>query len=203
MIKSLESSAAFSSLFGVFPSLFRPFLKIIVKLGGSNDKKGPLFIDRYSREQIIERKSHGWTDSGPEDFITKFSKQREARPNSISEQDILLAAGANVAAGSDTTAISLSAILYNLCRHPDILDELRTEIDISAQSGFISDPITFQEAQQLPYLQAVIKESLRIHPATGFTMPRLVPKGGCMIAGYHFPEGVSRRICVSVRIARC
>lgn len=47
----------------------------------------------------------------------------------------------------------------------------------------ISDPITDKEAQELPYLQAAIKEALRIYPANGFTMPRIVPKGGKEIMG--------------------
>jgi cytochrome P450 len=51
--------------------------------------------------------------------------------------------------------------------------------------------VIFQEAQRLPYLQAVIKEALRIHPATGFPMQRLVPPEGTTIAGRFIPGGSS------------
>jgi hypothetical protein len=68
--------------------------------------------------------------------------------------------------------------------------KLRQELDEATAGCKISDPITFQEAQTLPYLQATIKEGLRIHPATGFTMPRVVPKGGREMMGRFFPEGV-------------
>ena len=54
----------------------------------------------------------------------------------------------------------------------------------------VSDPITFKEAQDLPYLQAVIKEGLRVFPATGLPMWRVVPKGGVTICGQYFPENV-------------
>ncbi len=50
--------------------------------------------------------------------------------------------------------------------------------------------LSFQEAQKLPYLQAVIKEGLRLHPATGLPMVRVVPKGGATLAGRFFPEKV-------------
>lgn len=40
------------------------------------------------------------------------------------------------------------------------------------------------------HLQAVIKETLRLFPALGVNLPRLVPKGGLTLAGRTFPEGV-------------
>jgi cytochrome P450 len=42
----------------------------------------------------------------------------------------------------------------------------------------------------MPYLQAVMKEALRVHPATGYPMFRVVPQGGEVLAGQFFPEGV-------------
>ncbi|KAM6505407.1 pisatin demethylase [Fusarium solani] len=42
----------------------------------------------------------------------------------------------------------------------------------------------------MPYLQAVIKEALRLHPGVGTQLTRVVPKGGVVIEGQFFPEGV-------------
>lgn len=41
----------------------------------------------------------------------------------------------------------------------------------------------------MPYLQAVIKESLRLHPPTGLPLARVVPTAGAMIASTWFPGG--------------
>jgi hypothetical protein len=73
------------------------------------------------------------------------------------------------------------------------MKKLRTELDLLAKLNDSSTPFTFEKAQSLPYLQAVVKESLRMHPATGYTMPRVVPPGGVVIAGRFFPEKVSFR----------
>ena len=56
----------------------------------------------------------------------------------------------------------------------------------------VSDPVTWKEAQNMPYLQAVIQETLRIHSAAGYILERTVAEGGVELAGRWFPEGVSR-----------
>jgi cytochrome P450 len=58
-------------------------------------------------------------------------------------------------------------------------------------NGDISEGVTFSDTQKMPYLQAVIKEALRLHPAAGLPLQRVVPKGGAHLAGHFFPEGVS------------
>lgn len=70
--------------------------------------------------------------------------------------------------------------------------QLREELYLAAAEGRLSSPeITFQQSQALPYLQACIKEALRLYPATGLPLARVVPKGGVTFSGRFFPEGVS------------
>jgi cytochrome P450 len=99
--------------------------------------------------------------------------------------------GANIGAGSDTTGITLTAVIYYLMKNPECLRKLREEIDAAEQEGRLSIPLTFKEGQQLPYLQATIKEALRLHPAVGQMLARIVPEGGAELAGKFFPAGVS------------
>lgn len=54
----------------------------------------------------------------------------------------------------------------------------------------LSQVIAFKEAQKLPCLQAVLKESMRMHPAVGLPLGRVVPEAGAVIAGQYFPAGV-------------
>ena len=65
-------------------------------------------------------------------------------------------------AGSDTTAASLRAIFYYLCRNKEAQKKLLAEIDEADRKGELSDPVTFAESQNLRYFQAVIKEALSI-----------------------------------------
>lgn len=126
-----------------------------------------------------------------ESFLGKFRAAHDQDPSSFTSTHLLFGCLQNVFAGSDTTAIALSSIIFHLTRNPTSLSRLREEINGAAARGVISDPITFAQSQTLPYLQAVIKEALRINPAVGLPLLRVVPAGGVMLCGVFFPEGVS------------
>lgn len=49
--------------------------------------------------------------------------------------------------------------------------------------------VSWKEAQDMPYLQACIKEALRLHPAVGMPLERVVPDGGLAIGGHWFRPG--------------
>jgi cytochrome P450 len=65
------------------------------------------------------------------------------------------------------------------------LEKLRTEID----GAEISSPISNAEAKQLPYLQAVIQEGIRMLPPISGLSTKVVPAGGDIICGVQVPEG--------------
>ncbi|KAK8451260.1 hypothetical protein SEVIR_6G183001v4 [Setaria viridis] len=74
------------------------------------------------------------------------------------------------AAGSDTVAITVECAMAELLRNPSIMAKLRAEI-----KGAIGSKETVEEpdAASLPYLQAVVKEAMRLHPVA----PLLLPTG--------------------------
>ncbi|GME29203.1 Cytochrome P450 [Neofusicoccum parvum] len=144
-------------------------------------------VGAYIQAQISLRRA-GVTPADKHDFLTKLLQLEAAGANTAF--DTFNGCGSNIAAGSDTTAITLSAVLYHLLRAPRALAALRREIDAAAADGRVADPVTYAQAQdQLPYLQAVLKEALRVHPAVGQPLLRRVPPGGAVVAGRWFPEG--------------
>ncbi|EME48617.1 hypothetical protein DOTSEDRAFT_84193 [Dothistroma septosporum NZE10] len=93
----------------------------------------------------------------------------------IDEGVMLSHSSSNIFVGSDTTAASLRAAVYYLCR--------TSTAHRLFLAGELSDPVTFSEAQAMLYLQAVIKEALRMHQAVGLSLERLVPRGGAEVGG--------------------
>lgn len=92
---------------------------------------------------------------------------------------------------ADTTSIALTSALFHIANNRDVYLRLKAEVREAEEQGRAHDPISFDEAQALPYFQLVLKEALRIHSSTGLPMWRVVPAGGMEICGKFFPPGVS------------
>jgi len=137
----------------------------------------------------IELRRTGQQTSDRADFLSKLLQLKQAEK--IEDVDVITTLGANIAAGSDTTAISLSSIIRYLQLNPECLTRLRAEMDDRLVQSKLSNPVKYQEAIEMPYLQAVIKEAIRLHPATGQPLSRVVPAGGATVAGRYFPAGVN------------
>jgi len=98
-------------------------------------------------------------------------------------------------AGHDTTSVLLQWALYELSRTPRAVAAIRAEID--QQLGASADPDVMREqllahgdelASKLPYVSAVIKETLRLYPPAGSA--RMPPPGsGTMLT---LPDGSQR-----------
>lgn len=147
---------------------------------------------KYISGKIEARRQKPDPDNGP-DFLSKLLRLEEE--GKIGPEDVFGTFANNVIAGSDTTGISLGALIFRIYEHPPVLQRLRKELNQHEGEGKVSNPIRFSESQELEYLQAVIKEGLRLHPAVGKQLARTVPKGGKMIEGRFFPEGVSSLCC--------
>nr|AYM55671.1 cytochrome P450 [Croton stellatopilosus] len=72
-------------------------------------------------------------------------------------------------AGTDTTSSTLEWALAELLRNPNTLIKAQAEIEQTIGKGKL---IQESDIAKLPYLQAVIKETFRLHPAAPFLLPR-------------------------------
>jgi len=124
------------------------------------------------------------------DMLSRWSAVKLSDPQKMSTRDIIVHLSTNVFAGSDTTAIALRAIIYFLIKNPATMQRLVSEIDAADRAGKLSDPISYKEAStHLPYLDAVIKEAMRLHPSVGLLLERHVPPEGATICGRHISAG--------------
>lgn len=88
------------------------------------------------------------------DMLGMFYDIQKEKPTEMTDEKLTNMALSNVFAGTDTTAISLRAILYYLGKNPDKQAKLVAEIDERKANGNLSFPVKLQEAEAMPYLQA-------------------------------------------------
>ncbi|KAG2741072.1 cytochrome P450 [Suillus brevipes Sb2] len=80
----------------------------------------------------------------------------------MSEEEVVAQMKVLLLAGYETTSVSLTWTLIELSRHLDVQTRLREEL-----LGFGADPTHDQLKANLPYLDAVVHEILRLHPPVG------------------------------------
>ncbi|KAF2109828.1 cytochrome P450 [Lophiotrema nucula] len=134
--------------------------------------------------ETASRKSRG---SDHRDMLEMLMDVHRQKPADMNENAVLSMATSNIFAGSDTTGISIAALLYFLCKHPRCKDTLMAEINGAIGEGAPEGVVPLSAALQLKYLQACIYEALRCHPAVGMSLPRVVPQGGLEFHGRFLP----------------
>ena len=183
---------------GWLPMVSQPLRVLLRRLRG---EAGPEMIDRMTRPPIdaryraLEEKAREGDEDEEvrTDLLAKFIKSKDPKTGTrLTPHQVLTTAISVVGAGSDTTSTALTAFLGYLVRHPAVYAAVQDEIDDAAEKGQLrngSDPVSYATGVKLPWLQACIKETLRLHPPISMSLPRVVPRGGAMIGDIFVPAG--------------
>ncbi|RLN13107.1 cytochrome P450 93A3-like [Panicum miliaceum] len=90
------------------------------------------------------------------------------------------------AAGTDTTTITLEWALSELINNPSVLRRAQAELDAVVGASRLADE---WDVPNLPYLQAIAKETLRLHPTGPLVVRRSMEP--CRVSGYDVPAGAT------------
>ncbi|KAK9414560.1 hypothetical protein SUNI508_11133 [Seiridium unicorne] len=107
---------------------------------------------------------------------------------SVSFDEVHVNATLLVLAASETTGSLLCGLMFYVL----VNDTVRSRLEEEIHSAFNDESqITLAAATNLPFLNAVVEETLRIYPPVPIGLPRIVPKGGSIIGGKFVPEGTT------------
>lgn len=123
-------------------------------------------------------------------IVDHWLKTLRQQPHRLHVRNVYAQATNNVGAGADTVNSALQSFFYHLMRNPSILERARNEVDDAVKGGrCTSSVVSFSDAQQLPYVQACIKEALRFFTPVPMGLPRSVPHEGLTIGNRTFTKG--------------
>lgn len=124
---------------------------------------------------------------------------QEKTPSRIFDETVTV-----IGAGTETTGSTLSTLVYYVISTPTIYQTLKNELNKAADAHGISrdDYLTFKVVESLPYLQATMKEALRVASAVCGRLPRRNPEAAMTYTApsgqkYVFPPGTT--VSMSIR----
>ncbi|CAI6241437.1 unnamed protein product [Periconia digitata] len=148
---------------------------------------------KYVTDSITERLQQGSLDGERWDFLTPvIGNVNESKEKGITRGELNGNTLAMIIAGCEVSTVALSATTYFLLQNPNTFDRLAEEVRSSFQK---EGEIDVSSTLELPYLNAVINEGLRMHHPTPSPLPRVVPPEGLAIAGKWIPGGAIIGIC--------
>ncbi|PKX97738.1 cytochrome P450 [Aspergillus novofumigatus IBT 16806] len=141
-------------------------------------------------ERIDRRLAAGHSSTGDfmEPILDRITEDHNrASKGSITKSEVLTNGVAVVIANSQLGTIAVTTAIYLLLSgHPRCLRRLVDEV---RSAGFQTEAgIRVASTQSLPYLNAVINETLRLHHPTPGSLPRIAPDDGIMIDGHLVPR---------------
>ncbi|QRW07446.1 cytochrome P450 family protein [Ceratobasidium sp. AG-Ba] len=151
-------------------------------------------IYRANRDKVVNE-TFGWTKSqimvnatSPsilKTLLTDVATSELSQYDIENKEDIIRwAAGTLYAAGADTTIATEAAFVLAMLLHPKVQKEAQAELD-AVLRGRLPE---LGDREKLPYINAVMKETMRWRPAVPMGVPRVATED-TIYRGYLIPKG--------------
>ncbi|KAF3441733.1 hypothetical protein FNV43_RR15648 [Rhamnella rubrinervis] len=170
---------------------FLPFLKWLDPQGVVTNMKEHMgkaiqIASKFVKERAEELKFGSNQKAKKEflDVLLAYEVDGREGPEKISDHNINIIVLEMFFAGSETTSGTIEWALTELFRKPETMDKAKEEL-----SRVIGPNRKVEESDidNLPYLQAVVKETLRLHPVIPLLLPRNAIED-TEYMGYHIPK---------------
>ena len=185
---------AFLGLTGSGPALLIPGLQVNL---------GPLTpwrrfrqlvqeIDRLLYEEIARCRKEGV--QGRTDVMAMLLAARDENDEPMSDTEVRDELVTMLVAGHETTATSLSWVVHILLQNADVLAKAQAEVATVFDNGLEDPGPTAEQIATLHYLDAVIKETARLHPIVPIVSRFL--EAPTRIGDLHLPAGCGVSPCI-------
>ena len=155
--------------------------------------------DTWLYTQCWDRLKRGITD-GKRDLMYFVMREGDDKAEStrgkdketwVTDEEIHSDAGLFLTAGTDTSSHTLGTLIFHLLQHPQHMKAVKNEV----RNRFSQyEDITAESIGNMPYITAVIWETLRLKTPTAVGFGRRVGKVGEMISGHFIPSGTGVQV---------
>jgi len=156
----------------------------------STGSKAAAALGKIGIAAVEKRKAHPADPSRKDILYYLFSATDPDTGSSLPDNEIKAEALTQLIAGSDTTGNTITHLIDMLMLHPDKLAKLQAELDTAFPSPLPADFVAdWAECKDLPYVNGVIHETLRLRTTVSVGLPRVVSKGGMEVCEEFFEQG--------------
>ncbi|OLN97830.1 Pisatin demethylase 8 [Colletotrichum chlorophyti] len=197
-IATIDRSQAYNGVVGQMPwvdFLLRrnPLWNLFPSLSTKNAPITRIALSELERRRPFDKESEGKlrSEDGRQDLLASLIKGHMKDPERFTEGDVFAVAHGAIFAGSDSTASTMQSLFWHVLSSSHVHSTLVAEILAAVDSGALPSTgnISWAEAQGLSYFQACLKEAMRVRPAVGLNITRIVPPEGAVLDGHSFPGG--------------
>ncbi|CAH8257219.1 unnamed protein product [Arabidopsis lyrata] len=139
-------------------------------------------LDEFFQELVDEKRAAKETENTMIDHLLSL---QESQPEYYTDHTIKGTMLSLILAGTDTSAVTLEWALSSLLNHPEVLKKARDEIDNKIGLNRLLEE---SDVPNLPYLQNIVSETLRLYPAGPLSVPHVASEV-CKVGGYDMPRG--------------
>ncbi|RAL41234.1 hypothetical protein DM860_010028 [Cuscuta australis] len=141
-------------------------------------------LDRLIDDRVRKREGESYLSNNDMlDTLLDISQEDIKRMDRKKIRHLLLDL---LVAGTDTTAYGLEKALSELVHNPEVMSKAKRELE---QTIGLGKAMEESDIGRLPYLEAVVKESLRLHPPAPLLLPRRAKTDVLVPGGYTIPRG--------------
>lgn len=140
--------------------------------------------DEMIYKHITLRKSELQQGLKKDDVLAMLIQAVDEDGQSLSDQELRDELITMIVAGHETTATTLTWAIEHILSHPTVMNKIQDEIDTVLGDR----PVTAEDLSSLVYLDATLREVMRLRPIVAFVSRYLLKPA--TVGGYNFPAGV-------------
>ncbi|GJM91226.1 hypothetical protein PR202_ga07582 [Eleusine coracana subsp. coracana] len=153
---------------------------------------------RIEQQQVKEEEKETTTTTFQHSYVDTLLDVRVPHEGgrALTDDEVFTLCSEFLNAGTDTTSGSLEWIMAELVKNPAIQDKLYAEIKSTCGHNYDQEEVSEEDTQRMPYLKAVVLESLRLHPPAHFVLPHEAAED-VEVGGYTIPKGTTVNFLVA------